>query len=77
MDRGWLIHSGDGRVTVNLPDNFSAELYAHTGDGHITTDFPVTVNGTIERGHMRGKLNGGGELLEISTGDGSIHVGKL
>jgi len=26
---------------------------------------------------MRGKLNGGGELLEISTGDGSIHVGKL
>ena len=77
MDHGWLIHTGDGRVNVTLPDNFSAELYAHTGDGHITMDFPVTVSGSLERGRMRGKLNGGGELLEISTGDGSIHVGKL
>lgn len=77
MDRGWLVHTGDGRIDVKLPENFSAELYAHTGDGHITMDFPVAVSGSLERGRMRGKLNGGGELLEISTGDGSIHVGKL
>ncbi|HZD31034.1 MAG TPA: DUF4097 family beta strand repeat-containing protein [Candidatus Angelobacter sp.] len=76
VDRGWLIHTGDGRIEVMLPENLAAELYAHTGDGHITMDFPVTVNGSIDRGRMRGKLNGGGELLEISTGDGSIHVGK-
>jgi len=77
MDRGWLIHTSDGRVEVRLPDNFAAELYAHTGDGRITMDFPVTVSGSIERSRMRGKLNGGGQLLEISTGDGSIHVGRL
>ncbi len=77
MDRGWLVHTGDGRIEAKLPSDFSAELYAHTGDGHITMDFPVTVSGSIDRGRMRGKLNGGGELLEISTGDGSIHVGKL
>ena len=77
MDRGWLIHTGDGRVEAKLPSDFSAELYAHTGDGHISTEFPVTVSGSMDRGRMRGKLNGGGELLEISTGDGSIHVGKL
>jgi hypothetical protein len=76
IDRGWLVHSGDGRVEVKLPESFSAEIYAHTGDGHITMDFPVTVSGAIDRRRMRGKLNGGGELLEISTGDGSIHVGK-
>jgi hypothetical protein len=77
MDRGWLIHTGDGRVDAKLPGDLSAELYAHTGDGRITTDFPVTVSGSMDRGRMRGKLNGGGELLEISTGDGGIHVGKL
>jgi DUF4097 and DUF4098 domain-containing protein YvlB len=77
MDRGWLIHTGDGRVEVQLPSDFAAELYAHTGDGRITMDVPVTVNGTLERSRVRGKLNGGGELFEISTGDGSIHVGKL
>jgi hypothetical protein len=31
----------------------------------------------MDRSRIRGKLNGGGELLEITTGDGSIHVGKL
>jgi hypothetical protein len=77
MDRGWLIHTSDGRVEVKLPADFSAELYAHTGDGHITLDIPVTVNGSVERSRVRGKMNGGGELLEISTGDGSIHVDKL
>jgi hypothetical protein len=77
MARGWLLHTSDGRVEVKLPDDFAAELSAHTGDGHITLDFPVTVSGAVERSRVRGKLNGGGELLEITTGDGSIHVGKL
>jgi hypothetical protein len=76
MARGWLVHTGDGRVEIKLPDDFAAELSAHTGDGRITLDFPVTVNGDIGRSRVRGKLNGGGELLEITTGDGSIHVGK-
>ena len=77
MARGWLLHTGDGRVEIKLPQDFAAELSAHTGDGRITLDFPVTVNGDIGRSRVRGKLNGGGELLEITTGDGSIHVGKL
>jgi hypothetical protein len=77
MDRTWLIRTGDGPVSVTLPSDFAAELYAHTGDGHVDMDFPVTVSGSMDRGRMRGKLNGGGELLEISTGDGSIHLGKL
>ncbi len=77
MDRGWLLHTSDGRVDVKLPDDFAAELYAHTGDGRISLDFPVTVNGSMERSRIRGKLNGGGQLLEITTGDGGIHVGKL
>jgi hypothetical protein len=77
LDRGWMIHTSDGRVEVMLPSDFAAELYAHTGDGRITLDIPVTVNGGIERSRVRGKMNGGGELLEISSGDGSIHVGKL
>jgi len=77
MDRSWLIHTGDGRIHVSLPVDFSAELFAHTGDGRISTEFPITVSGSMERSRLRGKLNQGGELLEISSGDGSIHVGKL
>ena len=76
LSNGWLIHTSDGRVEARLPQDLAAELYAHTGDGHITLDMPVTVNGSIERSHVRGKLNGGGPLLEIATGDGGIHISK-
>jgi DUF4097 and DUF4098 domain-containing protein YvlB len=77
MSNGWLIHTSDGGVQARLPQDFTAELYAHTGDGHIQLDMPVTVNGSIERSRIRGKLNGGGPLLEITTGDGSIRISKF
>ena len=77
MNGGWIIHTSDGRVEVRLPQDFNAELYAHTGDGRIQFDIPVTVNGTIERSRVRGKVNGGGPLLEISTGDGGIRILKF
>ena len=77
MNSGWLIHTSDGRVEARLPEDFAAELYAHTGDGRIQLDLPVTVSGGIERSRIRGKLNGGGPLLEITTGDGSIRIMKF
>jgi len=76
MASGWLIHTSDGRVEAKLPDDLAAELYAHTGDGHIQLDMPVTVSGSIEHTRIRGKINGGGPLLEITTGDGSITIAK-
>ena len=76
MANGWLIHTSDGRVEAKLPEDLACELYAHTGDGHIQLDMPVTVSGSIEHSRVRGKLNGGGPLLEITTGDGSIRIGK-
>jgi len=76
MNGGWLIHTSDGGVQARLPQDLAAELYAHTGDGHIQLDMPVTVSGSIERSRIRGKLNGGGPLLEITTGDGSIQISK-
>jgi hypothetical protein len=77
LTNGWLIHTSDGRVEAKFPQDLAAEIYAHTGDGHIQLDLPVTVNGSIENSRIRGKLNGGGPLLEVTTGDGSIHIAKL
>jgi len=77
LNGSWLIHTSDGRVEAKLPQDLACELYAHTGDGHIQLDMPVTVSGSIEHSRVRGKLNGGGPLLEISTGDGSIRIGKF
>jgi DUF4097 and DUF4098 domain-containing protein YvlB len=73
---GWRLESGDGSVTLEVPENLAADVDLHTGDGHIDLDMPVTTEGKIREGEVRGKLNGGGNLLVIHTGDGSIHLRK-
>jgi hypothetical protein len=73
----WSLRSGDGGITLRLPDDLSADLDAHTGDGHITLDFPVTVAGSISTSTVRGKLGAGGLPLRVQTGDGSIRLQKL
>ena len=72
----WDVHTGDGSISLTLPDSFAADIELRTGDGHITLDMPVTVEGRLSRSDIRGKLNGGGNLLSIHTGDGSIHLGR-
>lgn len=77
MATGWTVHTGDGGVTLRLPDGFAANLDAHTGDGHITVDLPLTTDGGIHDNQVSGKLNGGGATLSVHTGDGSVHVARL
>jgi DUF4097 and DUF4098 domain-containing protein YvlB len=73
---GWRLESGDGTVSLEVPDNLAADVDLHTGDGHIDLDMPVTTEGKIRENEIRGKLNGGGNLLVIHTGDGSIRLRK-
>jgi DUF4097 and DUF4098 domain-containing protein YvlB len=72
----WNLRSGDGNVSLQIPDKFAADVDLHTGDGHISLDMPVTVEGQMDHNRVRGKLNGGGNMLTIHTGDGSIRLEK-
>lgn len=76
MGSSWDLHAGDGSVTLQLPANFAADVDLHTGDGHITLELPVTVEGQLGKKNIHGKLNGGGNVLTIRTGDGSIRLEK-
>ena len=77
MTSEWNVRTGDGHVTLRLPDNFSAELDVHTGDGHIESDLPVTVSGSRRDHELRGKLNAGGPPLIVRTNDGSIRLERM
>ncbi len=74
LARGWRLETGDGTVTLEVPESLAADVDLHTGDGHIDLDLPVTTEGKIRENEVRGKLNGGGNLLVIHTGDGSIRL---
>lgn len=70
----WDISTGDGTVTVALPEGFGAEIDAHTGDGRIhLQDLTLTnVTGRVGRSTVRGRLGDGGSSLRVRSGDGSI-----
>jgi hypothetical protein len=78
MTGPWHIHTGDGNVTLKLAPDFAADLEAHTSDGGITVE-PALTTGGIQTGEntARGKLNGGGQLFRIETGDGTVRIGRL
>jgi len=76
LANNWRLETGDGSVSLEVPQNLAANVDLHTSDGHIDLDMPVTTEGKLQQNEIRGKLNGGGNLLTIRTGDGSIHLKK-
>src|SRR6516225_8486572 len=74
--KGWNLKTGDGSVTLTVPETLAADVVLHTGYGHITLEMPLTIEGRYDSSNVRGKLNGGGGVLLIHSGDGSIRLGR-
>lgn len=73
----WDVVTGDGSVTVDLPDRFDAELDANTGDGHVSVSDRVLSRTTEStKRAIRGRLGEGGHSFHLRSGDGSIRVGR-
>jgi len=73
----WDVVTGDGPVTIDLPERFDAELDAHTGDGHVEVSGRILSQATEStRRANRGRLGEGGHSLNLRSGDGSIRVGR-
>jgi len=73
MKDDWSVTTGDGGVSLYLPEDFDAQIDASTGDGTIRSELSVQGgNDEHARRSLRGRLGDGGKLLRIRTGDGSI-----
>jgi len=72
MEGSWYLHSGDGSIELRVPEDLAADIDARTGDGSIHSDLAALDHADTRRNSLRGKLNGGGPLLELRSGDGSI-----
>ena len=73
----WSVRTGDGHVTLRIPESLAADLEVHTGDGHITSDLAITTNGAWRDHDLRGKINGGGAPFIVRTNDGSVRLERL
>lgn len=70
----WTVHTGSGSVRLKLVSSAAFDLDAHTSSGSISVSQPVTVQGTIGRKELRGKVHGGGVPVEVTTGSGNIEI---
>lgn len=70
----WKIGAGSGSVRVDLPDDAAFTLDAETGSGGIDIGYPLTIEGKISKRHLRGDVAGGGHLLRVDTGSGSVTI---
>ena len=70
----WNLDTGSGSVRIKLPEDAAFELDAESGSGSINIDHPLTVQGKVSKRHLRGQVRGGGDLLRIETGSGSIRI---
>ncbi len=70
----WTVDTGSGSIKVDLPDDAAFQLDAESSSGGITVDHPVTVQGKISKRHLRGEVRGGGAILKLDTGSGSITI---
>src|SRR5665213_910637 len=69
----WKLETGSGSVELS-PGNTGFTLDASTGSGSIRTDHEMSVQGSVDRHHLTGKINGGGATVRIHTGSGDIHI---
>ena len=69
----WHLQTGSGGVELWVGDT-PVTLDAESGSGSIHTDREMLTQGSTDRHHVTGKLNGGGPTVRVETGSGDIRV---
>ncbi len=71
----WNMETGSGDVRIQLPQSARFDLAAQTGSGDLHINREITLSGgTTDKHRMRGKVNGGGPLVELHTSSGNIDL---
>lgn len=69
----WHLETGSGNVEF-WAGNAALTLDASTGSGSVHTDREMLTQGSSDRHHVTGKINGGGPTVRIETGSGDIRI---
>jgi hypothetical protein len=69
----WHLQTGSGSVEIWVGDA-PLTLDAESGSGSIHTDREMLTQGSNDKHHVTGKLNGGGPTVRVETGSGDVRV---
>jgi hypothetical protein len=69
----WHLGTGSGSVEMWIGDA-PFTIDAESGSGSIHSDREMLTQGSTDRHHVTGKLNGGGPVVRVETGSGDIRI---
>lgn len=69
----WRIETGSGSVEL-WTGNGGLTLDAETGSGGVHSDREIATSGSMSNNHLSGKIGGGGPLVRVATGSGSVRI---
>ncbi len=70
------IKTVNGSITLEMPNDLSADVNFRSVNGRLNSDFPLTVQGSMGGRHLEGKIGGGGRQLVVETVNGSVDLKK-
>jgi hypothetical protein len=70
---GWKLETGSGSIDLAV-GNARMTLDAETGSGDIHTEQGITMQGSFNKHHVTGNINGGGPTVKAETGSGDIKI---
>lgn len=76
-NKGIEAETSGGDVDLFVKEGFKADIDAETSGGSVDCDLPVTVRGKVKDSELHGKMNGGGNRVQLGTSGGSIRIAKL
>lgn len=68
------MRSGSGSVNIVVPPQFAGQVDLSVGSGSIHTDLPLTIEGSLNKKHIRGSIGDGSGSLSARTTSGSIRL---
>jgi DUF4097 and DUF4098 domain-containing protein YvlB len=71
------LSTSGGSIHLNLNKDLNLNLVAKANGGSVHTDVPITIQGTLSKSSVQGKMNAGGPELFVETSGGSVYINKL
>jgi DUF4097 and DUF4098 domain-containing protein YvlB len=59
---------------MDLGNGAKFNLVADTGSGSVNVSQPISMQGSLNRHHISGTVNGGGPTIHANTGSGDISI---
>jgi hypothetical protein len=70
----WKLSTGSGSIHMDLGSGAKFNLVADTGSGSVNVSQPISMQGSLNRHHISGMVNGGGPTIRANTGSGDISI---